>query len=322
VGCDAVIEVGVVGGGPAGLTVARLLALRGRRVTVIDPLIRRCDRLEMLPPSSGELLAALGLTDLLRDPSVSLPCAGIRRRWASQEIEYEDFFHRPGGQGVIVDRSAFDALLRTLCVEVGVTIIPGRVTGARRTTFGFELDVAVAAGKTRVRAGTAIDAAGRPAVLARRLGASRTIFERLVAERCAVGVRQDSSPIWLDVEASHGAWSYVVVGPGGRAETWAVSRAPGRRCTLNTVVNASSACLSPAAGRGWIAIGDSASAFDPITSQGLANALGSALAAAGAILSAGGIDDIVASAYSDLVLATFVHSESGRRAVYGSMSAL
>jgi flavin-dependent dehydrogenase len=77
--------------------------------------------------------------------------------------------------------------------------------------------------------------------------------------------------------------------------------------------------LSRAAGKGWIAVGDAAAAFDPITSQGLANALGSALVAAGALLSRNYTAPAVERGYSDLVLMTFSYSETLRREIYQSM---
>jgi flavin-dependent dehydrogenase len=75
--------------------------------------------------------------------------------------------------------------------------------------------------------------------------------------------------------------------------------------------------LSAAAGEGWIAVGDAASAFDPIASQGLFNALSSALVATGALLSADGLSPAAARLYSDAVAATFSWSEAGRSNIYG-----
>ena len=130
---------------------------------------------------------------------------------------------------------------------------------------------------------------------------------------------------WLDVEGGRAGgqdgWSYQVAGPDGRRERWAVYR-PQRRVhdRAGTCADASSALLSRAAGAGWIAIGDAAASFDPVTSQGLANALSTALVAAGAILSPGGLDADARRIYSDAVAATFRHSEAGRARVYQALA--
>jgi flavin-dependent dehydrogenase len=77
--------------------------------------------------------------------------------------------------------------------------------------------------------------------------------------------------------------------------------------------------LSPAADEGWIAIGDAAISFDPVTSQGLVNALSTAVIGAGAILSARGLDEDSCRVYADAAAHTFAHSEAGRAGVYHTL---
>jgi flavin-dependent dehydrogenase len=74
--------------------------------------------------------------------------------------------------------------------------------------------------------------------------------------------------------------------------------------------------LSPAGGEGWIAVGDAVASFDPITSQGLFNALSTSLVAAGAILSSGESESEKFGTYSAAVASTFAYSEVGRKEVY------
>ena len=108
-------------------------------------------------------------------------------------------------------------------------------------------------------------------------------------------------------------------GPGDRLERWAVHR-PDKCAGRVRAERASSALLSHAAGDGWIAVGDAAASFDPVTSQGLVNALSTALVAAGAILSPGGLHEDARRIYSDAVAATFHHSEAGRARVYDMLA--
>src|SRR5207244_9602005 len=112
-------------------------------------------------------------------------------------------------------------------------------------------------------------------------------------------------------------WSYRVHGAGGRVQTWRVSRSGSRPATDGIRrIDASACIVSQAAGEGWIAVGDAASAFDPIASQGLFNALSSALVAAGALMSADQLSLAAARLYSDAVTATFLASEADRVDVY------
>jgi flavin-dependent dehydrogenase len=315
-------EVVVAGAGPAGASIARLLALRGKRVTVVDPAFRGTDRLEILSPSAMPVLQALGLVPLVRDPDIARQCLGIRRCWSSAAVETDDFLRHRGGLGFVIDRASFDARLRHMAADVGVDFVNGRIAAAARDGDEVVLRVADAKATFFIRAETAVDATGRPAALARRLGARRLLSERLVACRRRSGRLQglDRGPTWLDLEAMHDSWSYQLAGPNGRQEAWTVHRGSARSLArTGRCVDASSARLSHAACDRWIAIGDAAAAFDPITSQGLINALATAIVAAGAILSPRGLDREASRIYSDAVASTFDASEVGRTAVYRSL---
>jgi flavin-dependent dehydrogenase len=319
---DRVADILVAGAGPAGSTIARLLARRGRRVVMADPGMRRTERLEVVAPAACRVVEAVGLAHLLHASALAKPCAGIRRRWGGTDVEIDDFLRRPGGKGYVVDRAPFDDALRAMATEAGVESVIGRVVAARREGGGVIVDVQSEAQRVSIAAGLVIDATGRPSAVARRLGARRLLSERLVAER----QRADASRVsaraapWLDVDGTKDEWSYQVSGPDGRREAWAIYR-PGKHAARSRArSDASSALLSSAAGDGWIAIGDAAASFDPVTSQGLVNALSTALVAAGAILSSEGFDENARGVYSDAVAATFRHSEAGRGAVYAALA--
>jgi flavin-dependent dehydrogenase len=175
-----------------------------------------------------------------------------------------------------------------------------------------------------VRADVAVDATGRRSALARRMGARRVVSERLIAERRNIDQFPDvrGGSVWLCVDGSDESWSYQILGPNGRREIWDVyAPAVLRRDRKDQRVDASSACLSCAAGDGWIAIGDAATSFDPVTSQGLVNALSTSIVAAGAILSRRGLDDETCRIYSHVTAETFSYSERGRAAVYDALRA-
>jgi flavin-dependent dehydrogenase len=320
---DRPADILVAGAGPAGATIARLLAKRGRRVTLVDPAMPSVDRLEIVAPSGNPVIEALGLAPLLRRTAIARPCLGIRRRWGAAETEIDDFFRRPGGLGFAIDRMKFDDALRAAAVDAGVTVVAGRVVAARRHAGEMAAEIASASGRFAIAAGLLIDATGRPAAVARRMGARRLPGEALIAERRQIDRSHThcAEPGWLDVKGRANGWSYRIAGPDGRRESWAVYRPATRGRRYSRLrVEASSMLLSRAAGEGWIAVGDAASSFDPITSQGLVNALSSALVAAGAILSPRGLDDEARSIYSDAIAATFRHSESGRAAVYHALT--
>lgn len=313
-------DVFVGGAGPAGATIARLLALGGRSVMLVDPLCSSLKRLEIIPPSASPILEALNLGPLLERPGLAVRCPGILRRWGSDEIQIDSFINHPGGRGFVIERSAFDEALLQEATNAGVLLIAGRSTASRKQDGSISLSIRRRQESLIVHARMIIDATGRPASLARRLGASRIFSERIVAERLSCIHRRASNlkPAWLEVAAERNGWSYSISGPDGRQESWRLRRIRDRvptGCYLQSV-DASSACLSSAEGNGWIAVGDAVTSFDPITSQGLVNALSTSLVAAGAILSTDESQSRQLKAYSEAVAATFAYSEAGRKDIY------
>ena len=290
---------------------------------LVDAGSRRVERLEIIAPAACRVIDAVGIAPLLDDPSIARRCPGIRRRWGTTQTETEDFLRRPGGRGFVIDRLPFDEALRMAAKDAGVRFIAGRVVAARHGAGAMVATVQSGSEAFEIAAGLLIDATGRPSAVARRMGARRKVSEHLIAERQAVARRPMSDAGWLDVESDEsrqGRWSYEVSGPNGRRERWAIYR-PEQHAIARSRhrADASSALLSHAAGDGWIAVGDAAASFDPVTSQGLANALSTALVAAGAILSPEGFDEAARRIYSDAIAATFHHSEAGRANVYAAL---
>jgi flavin-dependent dehydrogenase len=313
-------DVLVVGAGPAGSCIARLLALRGRQVLLIDPLGPHHGRSEVVAPMALRLLDAGGVASMLEDSIVSRRCLGIKRVRSDSIIATDEFFRYPGGGGYVVDRSRFDEKLRKSATDAGAKFIQGRLKGVKYRQGSFQSIIRTGSSMMTACSDILVDATGRPALVGRRLGADRIVSETLLATR-----RDDSDelssvgtgPVWLQIQGSAERWSYHIAGPDGRRQIWEIAKRKSKKGTPH-VMDASSARLSRAAGERWVAVGDAAASFDPITSQGLANALSTALVAAGAILSPRGLDMEAADIYSDVVGSTFDNSERGRAKVYAA----
>lgn len=309
----------IVGGGPAGLTMARLLALKGRQVLLVDAATKPPKRLELIAPIALETMAKLGLLQLLDDPALARPCLGIRRRRGSSD-DHEDFLGHPHRAGYVVDRAQFDARLRAAASAAGVDCRDGRVHRVDRDNRTAMMR-AGAGDATEVHfSGAVVDATGRAATVARRLGARIAVRQHMIAEMIEDANEEDSDgPAWLDFEQAGSGWCYRIRGPNGRLQGWAITDGGSRPHRTGACrVDASSAVLSEAAGLGWLAIGDASASFDPIASQGLYHALSSALVAAG-LLQSGPLDLEHARLYATAVLMTHARSETARRGVYNAM---
>lgn len=81
-------------------------------------------------------------------------------------------------------------------------------------------------------------------------------------------------------------------------------------------VDASPSWLDKPVGEGWLAIGDAATSFDPIASQGLANALASAVAGAEAVGRSLNGDRVALEEFSARAAETWRHSMRQLPAIY------
>jgi halogenation protein CepH len=102
------VDTLVIGGGPAGATVARLLALRGFSVELRrQPSARKHSLAETLPPSIRNVFHLLGIQRQI-DAAGFYRTTGNTSWWESSRARKEGYSDAPGYQ---VLRADFDRLL-------------------------------------------------------------------------------------------------------------------------------------------------------------------------------------------------------------------
>lgn len=317
------VDVAIAGGGPGGAAAAIALARQGQRVLLADAGTGRWPRIgEGLPPSARALLRELGVLDqVLADGHRRSP--GTLAFWGSDTAHTEDTLFGLHGDGLQLDRARFDAGLRAAAQAAGAQVIDGArlrllERGDAHTPHTLELRIDEAAPQ-RVQARWLIDASGRSASLARALGARRIAHDRLLAfhQRLIGGAATDrDGRTWVEAVAE--GWWYSVLLPSGErliaylsdfsgedgaAERrrlltgeglWNALRLAPRLHALCVEhgwrphgavqgADAGSTELDRAGGERWLAVGDAALAFDPLSSKGIANALYTGVRAAGMI---------------------------------------
>ncbi len=298
--CDALIA----GAGPAGSIAALELARAGFGVAILDGSGGRKPKFgESLPGAGLRLLRTLGIDDsdfgrVHRTIGGNLSC------WASNFLEATDFLRDPDGPNWRLSRSCFDASLLADACSVGVQYVPSNLARVLRIREQWE-------GYTKSGIGFVtrwlVEATGRSATIARQLGVSRIRDEGLIAV-CGFGRSGKSFDRTL-IEAVAEGWWYGAVLPDEtavlalhvRPQAAQMARREWRQCLQRTafireffppsgfsdrlsITDAGGGRLERLHGTYWIACGDAAMSFDPLSSQGIYSAMVSGLSAARAIL--------------------------------------
>ncbi|GAB4195928.1 MAG: tryptophan 7-halogenase [Roseiflexaceae bacterium] len=299
-------DVAVVGGGPAGAAAALTLARAGRWVLLADSAPPGQARVgEGLPAAATPLLRDLGLLEQVQAGG-HRPSYGTVSVWGAPVPQMADAISQWHGHGLQLDRARFDATLREAAQAAGATVRTGtRLAVEEPTPEGFWLRLLGPGGEATARCRWLIDASGRSARVARRLGATRQAADRLVAFHALLHAEgagdHDGRTL---IEATAQGWWYSVLLPSGErlvayltdadlvdrrgllsAEGFRAQLAEAQHldahlrqhgyviCRAPRGADASSGRLDRFSGPGWLAVGDAALAFDPLSSQGLFNAL-------------------------------------------------
>lgn len=297
------VDVAIIGAGAAG-SAAACVAAPVATVMLIDRVASPGWRIgETLPGAARRLLVAIGAWERFAAAGHG-PAPLKASRWGSDTTVELDAMRDPDGVGWRLDRARFEADLRADAIARGATAIAAAVLRLDHGPGGWL--VSLDDGRTIV-AERLIDASGRRSPLLRRFGQRRLVMDRLacVHQRVAQRVRGDPTTY---VEATPDGWWYTAMLPRGerlvafhgdadapalravlRTGPLAAALAlpglaeqigsiDGATATPPTMCTANSAARS-AAGDGWFAAGDSAIALDPLSSQGLFNALATGLEA-------------------------------------------
>jgi len=307
------VDVAVIGAGPAGAVAACLLARAGCAVLLLDPRIAGATSPkpgDALPGAALRVLQACDLPLPSQNPA-HRPIRGNISAWGTPDAVYRDFLNEPDGPAWRLDRVVFEDELIGAARDAGAVVNPSVFRSVTREDGLWRLDLHNAG---YVTARWVVDATGRRAAVARRLGAIRHRDEALVA---VVGYAKPNSRYVVErslVETAPLGWWYAALLPDRRPvfmlhtrpaaaarlraapQTWCAALATTRHIAaafpdpvLDGPLRGYEACgaaLHPIHGDGWIACGDAALSFDPCAAQGLFSALYSGMAIGRALPSA------------------------------------
>jgi len=339
------LDVAIIGGGPAGAAAA--LSLRQlmpqARVAIFDAgHDGRWKPGETLSPGATPILESLGCWaafQKLREEGAALESFGTRAAWGASELYERDFLYSLHGNGWRLNRTRFDAMLLACAEAAGVEVRHGiALIDSAEEDSGWRLELR----GSECRARFVIDASGRAARFAVQRGARPMPCDRLAGVFVLFEAANAEDTL---IEAAENGWWYSTTVPGATAvvawmsDTDLIRQTKLRNATDWTVLLARSVHmrqrlrgavprgvpmifaahsqrLSLMGGRGWVAAGDAAMTFDPLSSQGIAKAMRS-----GKLASFVAADFVLRGAqthdrYTKLACAEYAEYEQARRTYY------
>ena len=303
-----------------------------RRVLLVERLVEPADRIgESLAAAARRLLNDMGLwSDFLADGHS--PWFAARSVWGTATPTERDSLADLDGNGWHLDRRRFEARLRSTAVARGAALLaPARPIDLRPSPAGWKLTLKYRDHALTVEARMILDFAGRASRILTPFGARRQVRDRLICGwlRGSLAPGCTGGGVSYTESAPDGWWYTAPLTGGRRVLAWHTDADLPSAAILRTrsallekastsptlmaeiadacfddsspprVAAANSSTLMPPASDRWIAAGDAALSFDPLSSQGLFHALYTGLAAAQAVDHALSGDDSALSAYAE-----------------------
>ena len=344
--------VAVVGSGIAGP--AAVLSLRAAGVDVIwiapEPDTDHDPVGETLAPAANPILQRLGLGDVLASDA-HRPSHTTLSSWGRPQLVDRNAILHLEGAGLVLNRRRFEADLRTRALEAAsaahATTL--QASAVRDGLWHLTLDDGSA-----VIANALVDATGRAAAAARNLSERRRADQ--LAAACAFLPQRDAEvepTRAVLIEAVADGWWYAALLPDGRLSvayytdpdlletsptrnlaTWraliartqyigrwiedagfALDAVPKLRSVGSTWLDRASGLAD---GAPWLAIGDCAAAFDPLSSHGMTTALWAGERAGSVLPAALGEDRAPLDGYADAVADGVARFLEQRSAMYAT----
>ncbi len=301
------IDVTIIGGGPAGNALALTICLYSKlTVAVIEQTAY--DNLRTGEHVSASLLPLLDYLQV-KEPFLAdnhTHVYNVAAIWGHSEIYSRPSLINQMGEGYLLDRTEFDVMLAEQLVRQGgqLYLETKCAEGEQLEGGGWRLFLKDNSGEySQLETRYLVDATGRQARISKRLGAKSLPCDTLVGISAILDVESDRPKTEeVFIESIPEGWWYSAWLPNGtlimvlmtdidimrqgklhKEKQWVklLSKAPHTKQRVKegqfvyplTVKPAHSHVLDQAVGEDWMAIGDAAIAFDPLSSMGVGHAI-------------------------------------------------
>jgi flavin-dependent dehydrogenase len=304
------IDVVVIGDGPAGATVALKLSKLGLSVVLLGlPFSSKKLFGETLPPDIKSSLIQLDLwKDFLNDGH--LPSAGNISIWGDREVKETNFIFHTDTFGWHLDRLKFDLMLVNAVKKAGASYLKSEIE-KMDIKFGKIWNLKLR-DKKLITTKFLVDATGRTSWLSRRQGIKRLVFDNICGY---VSFHFSKSKVDVDsmtlIESAPDGWWYSALLPKNIRVTSfftgknlptaqnARSRDGWEKIVKKTnyiklnierynyefisgphVMISNSSVLQKVIGKNWLTVGDASVTYDPLSSKGILSAINNGIFAA------------------------------------------
>ncbi len=304
-------ELLIIGGGIAGCIAAIALADQ-YQVVLIDKEITPQKRIgECLAPTARRILKQLNLLTALDQSKTHMVNMGTRSYWGTNRLQIIDHISNPDGQGWYLNRQEFESFLRQTAQERGVQCIwPAQYVRSQWESNQWSVTAKENPKDSKshtyvINAAFVIDASGRQAHFARQQNMEREYLDSLVSFWATMEHHQ-ASQMSLISPCKNGWW-YQSPLPNNKqlvafqtdadlvdrslhknkhlfieyaalnAPIYDILKANKDTMSLHGVVAANTSRLKKTSAHHWVALGDAAISFDPLSSQGMFNAMASGM---------------------------------------------
>ncbi|WP_299245830.1 NAD(P)/FAD-dependent oxidoreductase [uncultured Aquimarina sp.] len=307
-------KVVIVGGGPAGIATSLTLSSIGISNCIIEATIeptKKCG--EAIPPNAKPILKQLGIQHLIEHPR-HIKYYGNKVCWGSEDLEQKEFIRGIHGYGYLLDRLYFEKQLRKQVKKNGTAFYEGyKLNTVSRGKSSIEAVISNTQNEITINGSYIVDGTGRKASVCRKLGIYKTAIDSQFAITFSVKTLSIIANEII-VETTENGWWYVA--PEGNNQYTLMffttkDLIPKKKelemflekellhlkhiskilnpmtCNFEKIriMPAGTSCLDIPYGDRWIAVGDAAYAYDPVSSYGITSALASGFYAGKALAS-------------------------------------
>ena len=307
-------DVIIIGGGPSGIATALTLGARGISHVIVEANLTPTRKLgEAIPPNAKPLFQKLGIFHLV-EAKEHPAYYGNKSCWGNATLELKEFITGIYGHGYLLDRLHFEEQLRMHVQKQGSSFRSGyKFRKVIRTNKGVEVRVQKDHEIQVLYAKYVVDATGRKASVCNQLGIKKQQLDHQFAMVCKATL-EAPMPHQILIEATANGWWYVAPQKGKEITLLFFTDrdlVPEKKNTTafiekelaNTVhiskllafalldfenlkiMPAGTSKLDKIYGDYWMAVGDAAYTFDPISSYGITSALASGYYAGHALAS-------------------------------------